>query len=106
MALTAAQLREHVGRMFIRGFGSLLADGETRISISTIVLWIKNHKTDSAFSNEADRSEACITMLRELFLRTTGINSDASLVNRRIFRKWVDQMLGYGEGILIEPQGS
>jgi hypothetical protein len=107
MALTAAQRREHVGRIFTKGIADALNNEEGLFSINlrTIMQWIKAHKTDTAFSNEADRTEATLWMLREMFQRAMNRDPELNALNRRLFRKWIDGHLGYGEGIIMEPLG-
>ena len=102
MALTQAQIRDHAGRLMLRGFAASLPAGED-VSVKIMVGWVKAHITDSAFSTASDRKEAAITILREIYERSTGM---VSTDNRRHFRKWVDGMLEYGDGILIEPMGA
>jgi hypothetical protein len=106
MALTQAQLRDHTGRIMLQGMANLAREDELySVNLRTIMSWVKDHKNDSGFSNEADRIEASMRLLRDLFQRTMRRDSEASLLNRRLFRKWLDGHLGYGEGILIESQG-
>ena len=102
MALTQAQIRDHAGRLMLRGFASSLPNGED-VSVKILAGWVKSHITDSAFSTAADRKEAAITIFREMYERSTGM---VSTNNRRHFRKWVDGMLEYGDGMLIEPLGA
>lgn len=102
MALTQAQLRDHAGRMLLRGLASSLPAGEP-VTVRMMVSWAMSHITDSGFSSETDRREAAITILREIHGRSTGI---VAAENRRHFRKWIDGMTEYGTGIVIEPQGA
>lgn len=107
MALTAAQFREHVGRFMLRGMADEVnhEDGLFAVNLRTVMRWARDHRGDTRFSNLADRTEAATTFLRELFQRTQGRNSEANATNRRIFRKWLDMHLTYGDGIAIEPAG-
>lgn len=103
MALTNAQLREHAGRIFLRGMDGLIGTDKTAVTVQEIAIWVKDHMTDSAFSTVPDRREAVGIIFRQLFQRTTGMDP---IANRRIFRKWLDGMIEYGYGITIESQGA
>jgi hypothetical protein len=107
MALTAAQFREHVGRFMLQGMAADVAheDGLFSVNLRTIMRWAKEHRSDTGFSNPADRTEAATRFLRELFQRTSGRDSEANALNRRLFRKWLDMHLTYGDGIAFEPAG-
>lgn len=101
MALTQAQLRDHAGRLILRGIAATIRQDE-QLSAQNILPWIWAHRDDTGFSTAPDRNEAVGIILRQIFNRTTDLDA---AVNKRIFRKWVDDQFGYGNGITIEPQG-
>ena len=100
MALTQAQLREHVGRMMIRGLAG--NDIEDSIRLKTIAGWALDHRDDTSFSTASDRLEAVMTVLRELYRRDLG----STPPTKRHLRKWVDGIAGYGIGITLDPEGA
>jgi hypothetical protein len=107
MALTRNEFLLHVGRFTTQGISNSLSNDELLQGerMRLILSWAKDHVSDSDFSNIADRKEAAYTFLKEVFERTWNRNVDANQTNRRIFRKWIDSNLGYGEGINFEPGG-
>jgi len=90
MALTAAQVREHVGAMIQYGLNNaeyLLRGG---LDFRDLVRWSKLYRVGGTLGTIADRTEAMRTFLKYVFMKTTGRDP---VTDKHIFTKhWIDEV--------------
>lgn len=73
MALTAAQIFEHIGRMMARGIMNELQQGGD-LDVKDLPRWAKNYRLLGNAGTIADRTEAMKAFQEQLFTQLTGLD--------------------------------
>lgn len=106
-ALTAAQLREHLGAMVSRGVMQSLRQGVPleEITLKDIMSWAREYRLNGTLGTQADRTEAIQFFYRQLFERSTGLDpANGSANDIHYYRKhWLYHYAGQNESDTVEP---
>ncbi len=80
MALSNAEIFEHLGRMINHGFDLDEPDVEWA---KELIPWAKDWVTNGTFGTEAERTEAMVTIREKAFAKITGLDpvADAHTMN-------------------------
>jgi len=97
MALTAVQMRAHVGQMIIEGLSRTDPEelSNQGVTLSALVLWAKLYRVNGPGSL-ADRREAMSAFVKKLYERVSG-RTLTTVVDHVFQRHWLD-ILVVGEG--------
>jgi hypothetical protein len=79
MALTAAQVREHIGAMLQYGINNSELSAELKLNFYDIIKWAKAYRVNGSLGTQADRTEAMKAALRFVYNRLTGLDADTNI---------------------------
>ena len=105
MALTVAQIAEHIGRMMTRGVNQTLTN-ETVMSgarfIDILGDWMRDYRKNSSFGTQADRDEAMRTFRRNIYQQVVGVDPVGTAAAQHHFKNhWLNH---YAPGEAAETE--